>query len=102
MKEENIDKDIDKILGDQKPPDNYLALAIISTIVCFAPIGVFSLFYSLRVNQYWEEKKYAKSRRASILTRVICVWTIVAGIIFWVGILFGAIYNIFGNRYLVF
>lgn len=98
MEDEIIDKETEKILGDQKPPDNYLALAIISAIVCFAPIGIFSLFYSLRVNQYWAEKKYIKSRQVSILTRAICVWTIIAGIIFWVGILFGAIYNIFGRR----
>jgi uncharacterized membrane protein len=97
MDNNSIDKENEQILAD-KIPDNYLAFAIICTVSCFAPVGIFALFYSLRVNQYWEEKKYLKARRASVITRVLCVWTIIAGIIFWLGILSGAFYNIFGGK----
>ncbi|PQL90456.1 CD225/dispanin family protein [Apibacter adventoris] len=87
----------EKLLADEHP-DNYLAFAILCTVVCFAPVGIFALFYSLRVNQYWASGNILKARRASIITRIICVWTIIAGIIFWIGILFGASYNIFGHK----
>lgn len=96
MKEVENNED-EKILPDDHP-DNYLALAILCTVICFAPVGVFALFYSLRVNQYWASGEMSKARRASVITRAICVWTIIAGIIFWIGILFGASYNIFGSR----
>lgn len=98
MSKEIIDQENEQILKD-KVPDNYLAFAIICTVACFAPVGIFALFYSLRVNQYWKQKMYAKARRCSFITRIICVWTIIAGVVFWLGILSGAIYNIFGQKF---
>jgi uncharacterized membrane protein len=98
MDNDSIDKENEQILAD-KIPDNYLAFAIICTVACFAPVGIFALFYSLRVNQYWGEKKYSKARRASVIARVLCVWTMIAGVIFWLGILSGAFYNIFGGKF---
>ncbi|WP_295842543.1 CD225/dispanin family protein [uncultured Apibacter sp.] len=97
MSEEVVDQENDEIPKD-KAPNNYLVFAIICSIACFAPVGIFALFYSLRVNQYWEQKMYSKSKRSSAITRLLCIWTIIAGIIFWMGILSGAIYNIFGQK----
>ncbi|MXO33989.1 MULTISPECIES: CD225/dispanin family protein [unclassified Apibacter] len=98
MSNETVDQEEDEVLKEDAP-DNYLAFAIICTVACFAPVGIFALFYSLRVNQYWEQKMYDKARRSSIITRILCIWTIIAGIVFWLGILSGAIYNIFGQKF---
>ncbi len=79
-----------------RAPNNYLAFAMICTIGCFAPIGIFALFYSLRVNQLWEEKRVLEARKASKIARAISLCTVVVGIIFWLGVLSGAFFNIFG------
>ncbi len=97
MDKDSVDKKDEKILA-KRMPENYLAFAMICTIVCFAPVGIFALYSSLRVNQLWEEKKFLKARKASKITRAICFCTIVAGVIFWIGILSGAFFNIFGYK----
>ena len=40
------------------PPDNYLALAILSTLFCCLPLGVVSIVYSARVNSLWTMGHY--------------------------------------------
>lgn len=88
MDKNTLNEENEQILAD-KVPDNYLGFATVCTIVCFAPLGIFALFFSLRVNQLWEEGKKAKARRMSVVVRHICVWTIILGFIFWIGILAG-------------
>ncbi|MDR3273101.1 MAG: CD225/dispanin family protein [Flavobacteriaceae bacterium] len=92
---EQIDKNTEKI----KQPNNYLAFAVLSTVACFAPVGIFALLYSIKVNRMWYQGNVAGAKQASLITRTLCIWTIIAGIIFWIGILSGASYNIFGTHH---
>lgn len=48
-----------------KRPDSYLALAIISTILCCLPLGIVSIIYSTKVNSLYEDGKYDEAERAS-------------------------------------
>lgn len=48
-----------------KRPNNYLALAIISTILCCLPAGIVSIVYSTKVNSLYEDGKYDEAERAS-------------------------------------
>jgi len=48
-----------------KRPANYLALAIISTILCCLPAGIVSIVYSTQVNSAYDEGDYDKANRAS-------------------------------------
>ena len=46
-------------------PNNYLALAIISTILCCLPAGIVSIVYSTKVNSEYHQGNYAEAERAS-------------------------------------
>ncbi|WP_111307573.1 CD225/dispanin family protein [Confluentibacter sediminis] len=52
---------------ENKPPrpSSYLALAIITTIVCCLPTGIVSIIYSTKVNGLYEDGKYDEAERAS-------------------------------------
>jgi len=52
---------------ENKPtrPNNYLALAIISTIICCLPAGVVSIIYSTKVNGLYEDGQYEEAKKAS-------------------------------------
>lgn len=46
-------------------PNSYLALAIISTILCCLPAGIVSIVYATKVNSAYEDGKYDEAERAS-------------------------------------
>ena len=52
---------------EQKPqrPQSYLALAIISTILCCLPTGIVSIVYATQVNSAYEDGNYDKAMSAS-------------------------------------
>lgn len=48
----------------QRPP-SYLALAIISTILCCLPLGIVSIVYATKVNSAYEDGNYDEANSAS-------------------------------------
>jgi uncharacterized membrane protein len=48
-----------------KPPPNYLALAIISTIFCCQIFGIISIIYATQVNSKYMSEDYAGAESAS-------------------------------------
>lgn len=46
-------------------PSSYLALAIITTLLCCLPTGIVSIIYSTKVNDLYENGKYAEAEKAS-------------------------------------
>jgi uncharacterized membrane protein len=46
-------------------PNSYLALAIISTILCCLPTGIVSIIYATKVNSSYEDGNYDEANRAS-------------------------------------
>jgi len=52
---------------ENKParPSSYLALAIISTILCCLPTGIVSIVYAAKVNGLYEDGKYDEAAKAS-------------------------------------
>ncbi|MFB9057550.1 CD225/dispanin family protein [Mariniflexile ostreae] len=62
-------------------PSNYLALAIISTILCCLPTGIVSIIYASKVNSAYEDGQYAEAVKASKNAKI---WGIVSiGIAFF-------------------
>ena len=49
----------------QAPPNNHLALAIITTILCCLPAGIVSIVYATQVNSKWQAGDYQGAQRAS-------------------------------------
>ncbi|WP_299549622.1 CD225/dispanin family protein [Seonamhaeicola sp.] len=54
-------------MEENKParPSSYLALAIISTILCCLPTGIVSIIYATKVNSAYEDGKYEEANKAS-------------------------------------
>ncbi len=52
---------------ENKParPNSYLALAIISTILCCLPTGIVSIIYATKVNSAYEDGQYDEANKAS-------------------------------------
>ena len=54
-------------MEENKPtrPPSYLALAIISTILCCLPLGIVSIVYATKVNNLYADGNYAEAAKAS-------------------------------------
>lgn len=49
----------------QMPPNNYLVLAILTTIFCCVPAGVVAIIYASKVNSLWMGGRYDEAIAAS-------------------------------------
>jgi heme/copper-type cytochrome/quinol oxidase subunit 2 len=63
------------------PPPNYLVWAILSTILCFLPLGVVSIVYSTQVNSKWAMGDWAGAQDASKKAKNFAIWSAVAAVI---------------------
>lgn len=87
---------------ENKParPSSYLALAIISTILCFLPTGIVSIVYATKVNSAYEDGNYLEAEKASRSAKTWGLVSIAIAVVGWIicilifGIaIFGAIAN---------
>ena len=46
-------------------PNNYLPLAIFSTLCCCLPLGIYAIIRSMKVNDYYMTKQYDAAEAAS-------------------------------------
>lgn len=53
-------------------PDNFLAWAIVSTLLCCLPTGIVAIVYASQVDSYWFAGDHEASRRAARRART---WT---------------------------
>ena len=53
-------------------PDNFLAWAIVSTILCCLPFGIVAIVYASQVDTYWFAGDHEAARRSSKRART---WT---------------------------
>jgi Interferon-induced transmembrane protein len=60
------------------PPPNYLVWAILSTVLCFPPLGVPAIMFSAQVNSKWAAGDFAGSRDASAKARKFARWAVAA------------------------
>lgn len=62
------------------PPDNNLAIAIISTILCCWPIGIFSIIKATKVNTLWKQGDHAGAQKASEDAKKFAMYSAIAGV----------------------
>ena len=63
-------------------PNNYLPLAIFSTLCCCLPLGIYAIIRSMKVNDYYMTKQYDAAEAASADAKKWSIIGIVAGLIF--------------------
>ena len=65
----------------QPKPPNYLALAIISTIICCLPLGVVSIIFSTQVNSKYVAGDYEGALKASKNAKLFWILAAVVGVV---------------------
>ena len=71
---------------ENKPtrPSSYLALAIISTILCCLPTGIVSIIYATKVNSAYEDGNYDEANRASKNAKTWGIVSIGIAVLGWI------------------
>ncbi|WP_299228772.1 CD225/dispanin family protein [uncultured Psychroserpens sp.] len=71
---------------ENKPqrPNSYLALAIISTILCCLPFGIVSIIYATKVNSLFEDGKYDEAEKASKNAKTWGLVSIGVAVVGWI------------------
>lgn len=77
-------------------PNNHLALAIITTILCCLPTGIVSIVYATQVNSKFNIGDYEGAERASKNAKTWWIVSAITGILV-LAIYFGVIFFILGN-----
>ena len=79
-------------------PDNYLIWAILTTVFCCWPIGIFSIISAARVNSAYNAGDYQRAESASDTAKKLVIVTACVGAISL--IIVGIVYAIMGVAYL--
>jgi hypothetical protein len=70
---------------DKPPmPENYLVLSIIVTILCCWPVGIASIVNAAKVSSAYNSGDYEGAKKASSNAKKWAIWTVVAGVIYWI------------------
>ena len=71
-------------------PDNYLVWAILTTIFCCLPIGIYAIVRSCKVEPLWRAGKKAEALEASADVKKWCTIAAIIGLVcFFIGMLRG-------------
>ena len=63
-------------------PNNYLPLAIFSTLCCCLPLDIYAIIRSMKVNDYYMMKQYDSAEAASADAKKWSIIGIVVGLVF--------------------
>ncbi len=66
------------------PPPNYLAWAIVATVLFFLPLGVVAIVYATQVKAKYQVGDYAGAQESSDNARRWALWSTVVGVLAWV------------------
>lgn len=64
-------------------PSDYRVLTIFSAILCFLPLGLLGVYYSIQVRRLHATGYYTKAAKASERTRFILQMTLLLGVALW-------------------
>ncbi len=67
-----------------KPPDNNLVWAIVSTILCCWPLGIVSIIKSTKVNTLWTQGDHAGAQKSADDAKKWAIYSAIGAVIFWV------------------
>lgn len=68
----------------EKCPNNYLAFAILSTLLCCLPIGIAAIIYSTKVDNAWSQGDKEAALKNSETTKLLCLISFGCGILIFI------------------
>lgn len=74
------------VLNDTEPdfvpkPDNYMAFAIVTTICCCLPTGIYAIIRASKVNEYYAMKQYVQAQAAANDAKTWSIIGLILGIV---------------------
>lgn len=83
-----------------KPPDNNLVWAIVSTILCCWPLGIVSIIKSTKVNTLWAQGDYAGAQKSADEAKNWAIYSAVGAVVFSViGIIMAIVFGLLSNEF---
>ena len=67
-----------------KPPDNNLVWAIVSTILCCWPLGIVSIIKSTKVNTLWIQGDHVGAQKSADDAKKWAIYSAIGAVLFWV------------------
>lgn len=80
-------------------PENHLALAIITTILCCLPLGIVSIVFASQVNSKYAAGDYEGAEKASKNAKLFWIISLVLGLAIYLGYA-GFIYFVAGDEFM--
>lgn len=67
----------------QPKPDNMLVWTVLSTVLCCWPIGVFGIYYSIKVDKLWGQGRFQEAENAARTAKFLALvsFTIVVSLV---------------------
>jgi len=63
----------------QNKPDNLLVWSVLSTVLCFWPVGAIAIYYSLRVDSLWDRGDVAGAQDAAKKAKTFSIIALCVG-----------------------
>ena len=67
--------------GAAPAPNNNLVLAIITTILCCLPLGIWGIVKAAEVNGKWERGDFDGARASAAMAKKVSLWGIGVGVV---------------------
>jgi hypothetical protein len=81
------------------PPNNNLVLAILSTVLCCLPLGIYAIVLSTKVNTLWAQGDEAGALKAAAdAKKFSLIGAAITGVIVVLYVIFGVILVASGSR----
>jgi hypothetical protein len=77
------------------PPPNYLAWAVVATVLFFLPLGVVSIVFASQVNGKYAAADFAGAQEASRKARTWALWSTLVGVVLYVVLVVLAVLGVF-------
>ncbi|GMA37438.1 CD225/dispanin family protein [Demequina litorisediminis] len=83
--------------GSGQAPNNNLVLAILTTVLCCLPLGVWGIVKAAEVNGKWAQGDYAGAQASADLAKKVSLWGIgvgAVGVILYVVLMLGGVLSL--------
>tara|TARA_R110000772_G_scaffold166548_1_gene278196 strand:+ start:558 stop:836 length:279 start_codon:yes stop_codon:yes gene_type:complete len=83
-----------------KPPDNNLVWAIVSTILCCWPLGIVAIIKATKVNTLWAQGDHTGAQKSADEAKKWAIYSAVGAVVFSViGIIMAIVFGLLSNGF---
>lgn len=68
---------------ERKRPNNYLAWAIVTCVLCCFPFSIPGIVQASKVNGLWDRQEYEAAEAAAAKAKKWCIISAIVGVVVW-------------------